>query len=209
MAVDKAGPTKETQPGRRPNLRDEQKRFTRGRLLDAALEVFNDKGYAATTIDQIVAAAGASRATFYLHFKAKPDLVQQLTQDHQSMTIGLYESIPLRGSSRKLTRAWVSRLVEHLESDPFIGIYDQAVSIEPSLAEQYESTIERLSSRLVERLDPPAKERAALTMQIRLLLVQLERSAYFWLIGGWKFDREVLIDGLTTMWLSAISSDGH
>src|SRR3954464_10344860 len=56
-------------------LRDEQKSFTRHRLIEGALAAFDRKGYAATTIDDIVAEANASRATFYLHFKRKADVV--------------------------------------------------------------------------------------------------------------------------------------
>jgi len=63
---------------RAPSLRDEQKRFTRQRLIDAAKEVFADVGYAAATIEDITRAAGASRATFYLHFKSKATIVNEL-----------------------------------------------------------------------------------------------------------------------------------
>src|SRR5256885_17134915 len=61
-------------------LRDEQKRLTRRRLIDGALPAFERKGYAATTIDDIVAEANASRATFYLHFKSKSDVVLVMAQ---------------------------------------------------------------------------------------------------------------------------------
>src|SRR4051795_12034667 len=56
-------------------LRDEQKRLTRRRLIDGALAAFERKGYAATTVDDIVAEANASRATFYLHFRTKSDVI--------------------------------------------------------------------------------------------------------------------------------------
>src|SRR6476660_6410332 len=61
--------------GKGLSLRDEQKRMTRRRLIEGALAAFERKGYAATTIDDIVAEANASRATFYLHFKSKADVV--------------------------------------------------------------------------------------------------------------------------------------
>src|ERR1044072_9762630 len=61
-------------------LRDEQKRPTRRLLIEGALTAFERKGYAATTIEDIVAEANASRATFYLHFKSKADVVLVVTQ---------------------------------------------------------------------------------------------------------------------------------
>lgn len=45
------------------------------RLLDAAQKVIRAQGYAATTVDDICAAAGLSKGSFFHHFKAKEDLV--------------------------------------------------------------------------------------------------------------------------------------
>src|SRR5262249_33096427 len=56
---------------RTPNMRDQQRIFTRARLVEAAVKRFGEVGYPSTTIEEIVAEAGASRATFYLHFNSK------------------------------------------------------------------------------------------------------------------------------------------
>ncbi|MEU8139077.1 TetR/AcrR family transcriptional regulator [Streptodolium elevatio] len=66
--------------GRSPSLdmRARQKIYTRQRLIAAASNLFETKGYEATTVDDIVAEAGAARATFYLHFTGKPDIVGAL-----------------------------------------------------------------------------------------------------------------------------------
>src|SRR3954454_18878154 len=52
--------------------------MTRQRLIDAATASFQRQGYAATTVDDVVTAAGATRPTFYLHFKTKADLIEEL-----------------------------------------------------------------------------------------------------------------------------------
>jgi AcrR family transcriptional regulator len=43
----------------------------RGRILDAVSEVVSEKGYVAMTVEDVIAAAGVSRRTFYDHFKGK------------------------------------------------------------------------------------------------------------------------------------------
>src|SRR5436305_4647797 len=43
----------------------------RGRLLDAMAEVVADRGYAASTVADVIARAGVSRKTFYEHFRDK------------------------------------------------------------------------------------------------------------------------------------------
>jgi len=47
---------------------------TRQRLADAALDQFHRKGYNATSVQDLVSAAGAPKGTFYNHFQSKEDL---------------------------------------------------------------------------------------------------------------------------------------
>ncbi|MEV1157900.1 TetR family transcriptional regulator [Micromonospora chokoriensis] len=47
---------------------------TRQRLSDAALDLFHLRGYNGTSVQDIVAAAGAPKGTFYNHFASKEDL---------------------------------------------------------------------------------------------------------------------------------------
>lgn len=49
---------------------------TRSRILDAALQVYADKGADAPVIDDFVQMAGVSRGTFYNHFKTTAELLE-------------------------------------------------------------------------------------------------------------------------------------
>ncbi|MDA7414850.1 helix-turn-helix domain containing protein [Xenophilus arseniciresistens] len=51
----------------------------RTRLLDAALQVIRTKGYHATTVDEICAAAGVTKGSFFHHFKGKEELAVMAT----------------------------------------------------------------------------------------------------------------------------------
>ena len=51
----------------------------RTRLLDAALQVIRSKGYNATTVDEICAAAGVTKGSFFHHFKGKEELAVMAT----------------------------------------------------------------------------------------------------------------------------------
>lgn len=67
---------------------------TRTRLLDAAERLVIDNGYAATSVDQVIAAAGSSKGAFFHHFASKADLAEQLVtryaeQDVASLHDGL------------------------------------------------------------------------------------------------------------------------
>lgn len=58
-------------PGRHGLSREAVADHQRGRILDAVSEVVSDKGYVAMTVEDVIAAAGVSRRTFYDHFKGK------------------------------------------------------------------------------------------------------------------------------------------
>jgi len=57
------------------------RREARGKdLVDAALAVFSSKGVGATSVDDIVRAAGVAKGTFYLYFSTKDDAVNAVAE---------------------------------------------------------------------------------------------------------------------------------
>ena len=50
----------------------------RQQLLDSAREVFSEKGYHRSSVADIIARAGVARGTFYLYFKSKRDVFEEL-----------------------------------------------------------------------------------------------------------------------------------
>ena len=59
---------------RRPGERPAQ-------LIDAALEVFSEHGFAAAKLDEIARRAGVSKGTIYLYFTGKEDLFKAVVKD--------------------------------------------------------------------------------------------------------------------------------
>jgi AcrR family transcriptional regulator len=62
---------------------------TRDRILETALDLFREKGYEATTMRMIAAAAGVSLGNSYYYFPSKEHLVQGF---YEGMHIGLVEA---------------------------------------------------------------------------------------------------------------------
>ncbi|KAA5831188.1 TetR/AcrR family transcriptional regulator [Saccharopolyspora hirsuta] len=56
-------------------LRERKKRRTKQALIDAALRLFDAKGYDSTTVAEIAAAAEVSPATFFNYFATKDEVV--------------------------------------------------------------------------------------------------------------------------------------
>ncbi len=51
-----------------------------GEILDAALELFAEKGFAATRLDEVARRAGVSKGTVYLYFDSKEALFKSLVE---------------------------------------------------------------------------------------------------------------------------------
>lgn len=72
------------------SLRERKKAKTRRAIREHALRLFQERGYEATTIDAICAAAEVSQTTFFRYFPAKEDLV--LTDEYDSLIVTAFRS---------------------------------------------------------------------------------------------------------------------
>ncbi|HEY6572054.1 MAG TPA: TetR/AcrR family transcriptional regulator [Candidatus Eisenbacteria bacterium] len=79
-------------------------RDSRTRLLDAALRDIREKGYSATTVDDICAAAGLSKGSFFHYFKSKEELALAAAEHFASMAEGLFSTAPYRRATDPLER---------------------------------------------------------------------------------------------------------
>ena len=61
-----------------PKLAVEAKEARRSHILAAALRCFARRGYYATTVDEIAAAAGVSKGAPYVYFDGKEELFREL-----------------------------------------------------------------------------------------------------------------------------------
>ena len=74
------------------------------KLLDAALDVVRAKGYSATRIDDVCAAAGVTKGSFFHHFKSKEDLALAAARRWTEVTEALFAAAPYRQLEDPLQR---------------------------------------------------------------------------------------------------------
>lgn len=60
-----------------------------GEILDSALTVFAEKGFAAARMEDIAAKAGVTKGTIYLYFESKEEVFKQLARQHVSDTLAM------------------------------------------------------------------------------------------------------------------------
>src|SRR5260221_14542438 len=96
----------------------EQGERTRVKLLEAARQVFLERGYAATRVDDVTRKAGTSHGAFYLYFANKQDVLEALaveTADHMYALADELEGIEVGEAGYQQMRAWVARFVDQYE----------------------------------------------------------------------------------------------
>ncbi|MCC7152379.1 MAG: TetR/AcrR family transcriptional regulator [Rubrivivax sp.] len=72
-------------------------------LLDAALELFVEKGFAATRIEEVARHAGASKGTLYLYYPSKEELFKAVVRQNMGKLIGEAGAVAAGAGGRSCT----------------------------------------------------------------------------------------------------------
>ena len=104
-------------------LRERKKQRTRQALIDAAVRLFEERGYEATTVADIAAAAEVTPRTFFLHFPAKEAVVFANSPSRLELGLGVLASRrPGEPVRNLLVRAMTEMIQDTWESDLASGL---------------------------------------------------------------------------------------
>jgi AcrR family transcriptional regulator len=102
-----------------PRRRARRKEARPGEIIDAALRLFADRGYAATKLEDVATAAGIGKGTIYLYFPTKEDLFRAVVR--QAVLPNLEAATALTAdpatSAADILRAIAERFLALLETD--------------------------------------------------------------------------------------------
>jgi AcrR family transcriptional regulator len=152
------------QPGR-PRV-EEGAEDSRALLLAAAARVIAERGYRAATIDDIVAAAGLSKGTFYWHFKRKDDLLFALLEERIDRPLReLIDLLKSASAERDMAPEASERFNMLLAADPETVLLEHEYRLlavrEPKLRTRYRKRQAELRNALAEGLDARARQLGA------------------------------------------------
>lgn len=149
----------------------EHKSETRERILKSARHLFNRKGFAEVTIDEIMSNAGLTRGGFYNHFDTKDGLyaeaIRQFTCDGPEAWQRAYVDPSAQGPklARMIVDAYLSR--EHFDdrggSCPMIGLPSDAARAGEGVKVAYREVLEMMAGAFEANLpagEPSARQRA-------------------------------------------------
>jgi len=176
-----------------------QGKKTMRKLLDAAMTVFEKRGYHAARVDDIVKVAKTSHGTFYLYFANKEDLFRALTADVAEEMTGLSESLaPISATDdgyREL-RQWLSRFTDiYQHYGPVIRAWTEAETDGSEYARTGTDVLNAFVRTLVARVAESAGA-GGLDPQVAALAIvaMIERLNFYLLSGQLGIDRDEMLD---------------
>ncbi|HEX7638696.1 MAG TPA: TetR/AcrR family transcriptional regulator [Burkholderiaceae bacterium] len=126
-------------------------------LLEAALALFVEKGFAATRSEEVARAAGVSKGTLYLYFPSKEELLKAVIQHFLASEIaaGVAEASVLEGSTPEvmdtLLMTWCARIYEGPASGVFKLVVTEVRNF-PEIADFWNEHVVVPGNALVRRL---------------------------------------------------------
>lgn len=143
-----------------PRPRQRRKETRPQELLDAALELFVEKGFAATRSEEVARRAGVSKGALYLYYPSKEELFKAVVRQKLSQLIAEGQDMvgSFEGSTSDLLRQLTHIWWERFGDTPAAGIHKVVISEVrnfPELAQFYADEVitpaDRLFSSTVER----------------------------------------------------------
>ena len=144
--------------GQAARAKHERRKESRpGELLDAALDLFVAKGYAATRAEEVAAKAGVSKGTLFLYFKSKEELFEAVIRENIASVIvqGAAELEAFEGTTSELLRyvmfEWWIRFGSTKASGITKLIMSEASNF-PALADFYQETVVKPGHQLIRKI---------------------------------------------------------
>jgi len=169
-------------------------------VMRVATACFNERGYQATTIEEIAARVEISRVTFYTYFKSKEELLQAifargLRDYEQGLAAILQEDLPRR---EKLRRIMALQIASLTTEQPAIRLFfTEEHHLPPQLA-RYVQEFHRRIDRLLEQEIVNGIERGELmNVHPRLLMyafMGMCNWVYRWYRPGGVITPDAIVD---------------
>ncbi len=185
-------------------------------IIEAAAQVFSERGFAASNFGMIAEKLGTDRASIYYYFGSKQDLFQEVVREVAQHAIETAEQISEGPGTapEKLSRAFEAVLRTYSASYPFMHVFlqenlsAQAVDRESwqveglGWAERYYYAIRRI---LQQGVDEGTLQLPLSTGLATMAVLGMVNWAHRWYRPGGKSSPEVIGEGFVNMLLDGIA----
>lgn len=137
--------------------RERRKQARPGELLDAALDLFVEKGFSATRADEVATRAGVSKGTLFLYFQSKEDLFKAVVRENIANKFPTWqeEFLTFEGSSADMLRyaltSWWERIGKTRASGITKLVMSEAQNF-PEIAAFYQEEVIQPGNAMIRRI---------------------------------------------------------
>jgi AcrR family transcriptional regulator len=148
-----------------PGLRERKKAKTRAVIREHAMRLFEEQGYAATTVDQIADAAEVSQSTFFRYFPSKEDVA--LSDEFDPLIVAAMRAQPAGlDPIETIRRAIKSALADISDADwhreqQRQRLIQSVPELRSRVLQEYVNTIDLIAEVIAERAGRPGDDFAA------------------------------------------------
>jgi AcrR family transcriptional regulator len=166
-------------------LKARRQEFVRNAIWAAAIDLFAEKGFEETTVNDIVGAAGASRRTFFRHFESKRDLIAQpIVSYGASLTKAIETSRAT--SNAGLFRHVVLEVAQRTVTDPRMRKVMAIAAKYPAAREAQLSRVAEVQDQLADAFALRCKDELTAHVLAALTLAALSLTYRVWFSKGKK-----------------------
>jgi AcrR family transcriptional regulator len=180
----------------RIGLRERTRNAVRAQLAEAALKLFVEQGFEATTVEQIAAATGLSRRSFHRYFAGKEDVLGQWFVEMGEQLAAALAARPAQEPPWLALRRTFDDLVRALTARPEALLITRMMLDTPALhashLHKYAHWRVLLAGVLQHRLSPPA--RLAADALAGAALASLDSAQAEWVARGNRRPLSELVD---------------
>jgi AcrR family transcriptional regulator len=172
--------------GSKGKLQARKQEFVRDALWSAAIDLFSQKGFNETTVEDIVEAAGTSRRTFFRYFESKRDLIAQPVATYGASIAQAIESCPASCSVQGLFRHVVLEVARTTVADARMRRVMAVAAKYPEAREAQLSRIAEVQDRLADAFAPRVAREITAHVLAALTLSALSLTYRVWFTKGKK-----------------------
>jgi len=163
-------------PSRQNGLQVRKQHFVRSEIWNAAVDLFAEKGYDNTTVDEIAQAAGVSRRTIFRYFASKDDVMVQAMETYGDLLVDAVRESA--GADQPLTI--VERAVRHLAGFVVVqprvrvmmGIMHDSRAARAAQQSEYAAMIDRVGAAFAEVVPSAGPHSPRLLASVTLMLLE-------------------------------------
>jgi AcrR family transcriptional regulator len=180
----------------------------RAAIIEAAGRLFGERGYEATRLDDVAAAAGVTKPIVYRHFDSKRGLYLALLDRHRDDLAGFVSSIPAEGTTEERLRAvlevWLSYVEDHSYAWKMLF---RDTGGGPEVAARRREVHARARAVLVEVIRSLAATpvpRRELEPLAELMSMGMAALVLWWIEEA-AVSRRAVLDSMTTAWVKLLA----